>query len=345
MPPEPFPEGAETEGMDPKKNYYETLGLSEGASADEIRKAFRKLARKYHPDVNPGDKGAEAKFKEINEAHEVLRDPKKRQEYDAIRSGVFAGGGGSGPFRWTGGPGIDFGSGGPWGQSVDLEDLFGDLLRGGGAGQRFGRGSDLTLELTVDFLEMAKGAVRDLRYRRPRSCASCGGSGRSGRTRCAACAGRGQVESEERIKVKIPAGAKDGARIRVAGKGEGPGGSGPSGDLLILLRVLPHPHFRREGRDVLIDLPIHYSEAVQGARIPVPTIDGPVTVAIPPGSSTGRKLRLKGKGLPDPGKGAARGDQYVILQVAVPGVQSKEFLDLVEKIRGFEDPNLRAGWN
>lgn len=313
--------------MDPKKNHYETLGLPEGASADEVRKAFRRLARKYHPDVNPGDKGAEAKFKEINEAHEVLSDPKKRQEYDAFRSGVFTGGGG------------------PWGQSIDIEDLFGDLLRGGMAGQRFGRGSDLTLELSVDFLEMARGAVRDLRYRRPRACASCEGTGRSGRSRCAVCAGRGQVESEERIKVKIPAGAKDGSRIRVAGKGEGRGGSGTSGDLVILLRMIPHPHFRREGQDVLIDLPIHYSEAVQGARIPVPTIDGPVTVTIPPGSLSGRKLRLKGKGLPDPGKGSARGDQYVILQVAVPGVRSEEFLELVEKIRRFEDPNLRGGWN
>lgn len=331
--------------MDPKKNYYQTLGLPEGASADEVRKAFRRLARKYHPDVNPGDKEAEAKFKEINEAHEVLRDPKKRQEYDAFRSGAFTGGPGSGPFRRTWGTGADPEGGGPWGQPFDIEDLFGDILRGGGAGRRFGRGSDLTLELTVDFLEMAKGAVRDLRYRRPRACGSCGGTGRSGRSRCAACGGGGQVESEERIKVKIPAGAKDGSRIRVAGKGEGRGEPGASGDLVILLRMIPHPRFRREGQDVLIDLPIHYSEAVRGARIPVPTIDGPVTVTIPPGSSSGRKLRLKGKGLPDPGKVSARGDQYVTLQVAVPGARSKEFLDLVEKIRGFEDPNLRGGWN
>lgn len=331
--------------MDPKKNYYETLGLSEGASADEVRKAFRRLARKYHPDVNPGDKGAESKFKEINEAHEVLSDPKKRQEYDAFRSGVFPGAAGNGPFRWSWGTGADPGEGAPWGQSVDLEDLFGDILRGGGAGQRFGRGNDLTLELSVDFFEMARGAVRDLRYRRPRACASCGGTGRSGRKPCAACAGRGQVEIEERIKVKIPAGAKDGSRIRVAGKGEGRGGPGTSGDLVILLRMISHPHFRREGQDVRIDLPIHYSEAVQGAKIPVPTIDGPVTVSIPPGSSSGRTLRLKGRGLPDPGKGSARGDQYVVLQVAVPGERSKEFLELVEKVRRFEDPNLRAGWN
>lgn len=329
--------------MDPKKNYYEMLGLPEGASADEVRKAFRRLARKYHPDVNPGNPGAEAKFKEINEAHEILGDPKKRQEYDVLRSGAFTGGSGSEPFRWSWGPGT--GGGGPFGQSVDLDDLFGDLLRGGGAGRGFDRGSDLTLDLSVDFLEMARGAVRDLRYRRPRTCASCGGSGRSGRRPCASCAGRGRFESEERIKVKIPAGAKDGSRIRVAGKGEGRGGSGASGDLVILLRILPHPFFRREGRDVRVDLPVHYSEAVLGAKVSVPTIDGPVTVTVPPGSSSGRTLRLKGKGLPDPGGGGERGDQYVTLQVTVPGTRSKEFLDLVEKVRKFEDPKLRGGWN
>lgn len=331
--------------MDPKKDYYEILGLSDGASEDEVRKAFRRLARKYHPDVNPGDKEAETKFKEVNEAHEVLRDPKKRREYDAYRSGAFAGGEGNGPFRWSWGAGADPGGGAQWGDTIDLEELFGDLLRGGGAGRRVGRGADLSLELPVDFLEMARGAVRELRYRRPRGCAACEGSGRSGRNRCAACAGKGQVESEERIKVKIPAGARDGARIRVAGRGEGRAVPGMSGDLVLLLRMIPHPHFRREGRNVLIDLPIHYSEAVQGARIPVPTIDGPVNVTIPAGSSSGRKLRLKGKGFPDPGKGSARGDQYVILQVAVPGTQSKEFLELVEKLRRFEDPNLRGGRN
>ncbi len=329
--------------MDPKKNYYDTLGVPEGASAEEVRKAFRRLARKYHPDVNPGDKAAEAKFKEINEAHEVLGDPKKRKEYDAFRSGAFSGGAGGGPFRWNWATGGDPSGGAAWGHPQEFEDLLGDLL-GGGEG-RFGRGSDLVLELPIDFLEMARGGVRELRYRRPRACAACGGSGRSGRSRCPSCAGRGQVDMEERIQVKIPAGAKDGSRIRVAGRGEERGGKGSSGDLVLLLRVIPHPRFRREGQDVVIDLPIRYSEAVLGAKIPVPTVDGPVTLTIPPGSSGGRKLRLKGKGLPDPGKGSARGDQYVVLQVAVPGTRSKEFLDLVEKMRRFEDPNLRGERN
>lgn len=330
--------------MDPKKNHYETLGLSEGASADEVRKAFRRLARKHHPDVNPGDKGAEAKFKEINEAHEVLSDPKKRQEYDAIRKGVFTGGFGEGPFHWTTGEGPWSGARVSWGDPGDIEEIFGDLLRGGGPGAGIGRGSDLTLELSVDFLDMARGTVREILYRRPKACRTCRGSGRSGRSRCSACGGRGQTESEERIQVKIPAGAKEGSRIRVAGKGEGREGSGKSGDLLILLRTIPHPFFRRDGQDVILDLPVQYSEAVEGAKISVPTIDGPVSVTVPPGTSSGKKLRLKGRGFPDPGS-SARGDQYVILQVAVPGDRSKEFLELVGRIRKFEDPNLRSGWN
>jgi molecular chaperone DnaJ len=329
--------------MDPKKNYYEALGLPEGASGEDVRKAFRRLARKFHPDVNPGDKAAEARFKEINEAHEVLRDPKKRQEYDAIRKGVFAGGAGEGPFRGGWG-GFDPADRISWGRAVDADDLFADLLRGGRFGPGFARGHDLTLELRVEFLDMARGAVREIAYRRPRRCGACRGTGRSGRNRCPACGGSGSIETEERIKVRIPPGAEDGARIRVAGKGEAGEGSAPAGDLLIHLRMVPHPYFRREGRDIYLDVPVHYSEAARGARITVPTIDGPVTVTVPPGSSSGRKLRLKGRGVAGAGT-TARGDQYAVLQVVVPREQSGEFLELVEKLRRFEDPNLRSGWN
>jgi curved DNA-binding protein len=151
------------------------------------------------------------------------------------------------------------------------------------------------------------------------------------------------VQQEEKIKVKIPAGAQEGSKIRVAGKGEETA-PGRSGDLVITLRMIPHPYFRREGNDILLDVPIHYSEAVKGAKISVPTIDGPVMMSIPPGSSSGRKLRLRGKGVPAPGT-TSRGDQYVILHVAVPGTHSEEFHKLVEKIASFEDPNLRVGWN
>ncbi len=330
--------------MDPKKNYYEILGVAENASPDEIRTAFRRLAKKHHPDVNPGDKAAEGRFKEVNEAHEVLGDEKKRAEYDAIRKGVFTGGSGAGgPFRWHSGPGVDA-RGYSYGEAFDLGDVFGDLFRGGGARHAAPRGADLTMELSVDFLDMAKGAVRELQYLRPAACPACRGTGRSNRRPCAQCGGGGFTERIERIKVRIPAGARDGSTIRVPGKGGDAAGPGGRGDLVVLLRMVPHPYFRREGDDIYIDLPITYSEAVKGAKISVPTIDGPVTVSVPAGSSSGRTLRLKGRGVAAP-RGALRGDQYVVLQVAVPKKQSKEFLSLVERLAAFEDPNLRSGWN
>jgi DnaJ-class molecular chaperone len=332
--------------MDPKKNYYEILGVPGNAKEEEIKKAFRRQAKKYHPDFNPGDKSAESRFKEVNEAHEVLSDRKKREEYDAIRSGAFTGGfRQGGPSGWPGGFGFEPGGGGVHTETVDFEEILGDLLRGGRAGFVQGaRGRDVHAEIAVEFLDMARGAVREIRYNRPRTCASCGGTGRTGRRGCPQCLGSGALEREERVKVKIPAGARDGSKIRVAGKGEEIAPPGRNGDLLITLRTVPHPFFRREGDDVLLDVPIRYSEAVKGAKIPIPTIDGTVTVSIPPGSSSGRRLRLRGKGLPSPGT-AARGDQYVILHVAVPASRSEEFLKLVDRIAEFEDPNLRGGWN
>jgi molecular chaperone DnaJ len=330
--------------MDPRKNYYDLLGVSENATDDEIRKAFRRLAKKCHPDVNPGDKAAESRFKEINEANEILSDRKKREEYDAIRKGVSPGGfGDGGPFRWAGGPGFDPG-GYPQGEVFDFGDLFGDLLRGGGVGQAGGRGADLAMDLPVDFLDMARGAVRDLQYRRPKVCPGCRGSGRAGRRGCPQCGGAGVTEHVERIKIRVPAGARDGSTIRVGGKGGEGGDPGRNGDLVIRLRMIAHPYFRREGNDIFLDAPVTYSEAVKGARISVPTIDGPVTVSVPAGSSSGRKLRLKGRGVPLPG-GGPRGDQYVVLQVTVPKEQTKEFLSLVDRLAAFEDPNLRGGWN
>ncbi len=336
--------------MDPRKNYYEALGLLENASEDDIRKAFRRLAKKYHPDVNPGNKSAETKFKEINEAHEVLSDAKKRAEYDAIRKGAYAGWGGAGesPFGRRGGAGGfgGFGRGGPfrYEETVDFGDIIGDLLRGQGGLGRGARGGDLSLELEVDFLDMARGAVKVVSYSRPRACPSCGGTGRSGRRGCVDCLGAGVKPVTESLKVKIPAGARDGASIRVPGKGEEGAARGPAGDLVIRLKMIPHPYFRRSGSDILVDVPIHYSEAVNGAKIRIPTIDGPVTVTVPPGSSSGVKLRLKGKGVPAPGT-SGRGDQYAVLHVAVPGARSEEYLKLVERLKAFEDPNLRRGWN
>ncbi len=332
--------------MDPRKNYYETLGVPGDASVDDVRKAFRRLAKKYHPDVNPGNKAAEAKFKEINEAHEVLSDPKKRAEYDAVRKGAYAGweGAGAGPFgRRTRGGG--FGRGGPFGyeETVDFGDIIGDLLRGQGGFGGAARGGDLSMEMEVDFLDMARGAVREISYHRPAACPACGGTGRAGRRGCPECLGAGVKSVPETIKVKIPAGAQDGASIRVPGKGGGAEAGGRAGDLVIRLSMRPHPYFRRSGSDILVDVPVNYSEAVNGAKITVPTIDGPVTVTVPPGSSSGVKLRLRGKGVPAPGK-TGRGDQYAVLHVAVPGIRSEEFQRLVERLKEYEDPDPRRGW-
>ncbi len=325
--------------MDPGKDYYAALGVPVGATDEEIRKAFRKAARKFHPDVNPGDRAAEAKFKEINEAHEVLRDPKRRAEYDAIRQGAGAGFGG----RGMGGAGTE----GPFYREeiFDLGDLLGGLFGGGGAGfgQGAARGEDLTVEASVDFLDMARGAVREISFRRPMACGSCGGTGRSGRRPCPSCGGSGVTGADETLKVRIPAGARDGASIRIPGRGAETA-PGRSGDLVVRLRMLPHPVFRRSGNDILVDLPVHFSEAVRGAKVKVPTIDGPVTMTIPRGASSGTKLRLRGKGVPVPGR-PGRGDQYVTLQVAVPKTRSEEFLRLVERLSEFEDPNLRGSWN
>jgi molecular chaperone DnaJ len=319
--------------------------VPEAAGEEDIRRAFRRLAKKYHPDMNPGDKGAETKFKEINEAHEVLSDRKKREEYDAIRKGVFTGGfgRGGGPREWTGG----FDRGDIFGRRevFDFEDVLGDLLGGGrSVFTQGGIGRDIQMELAVDFLDMARGAEREVQYVRPAACPICGGSGRGDRRICPGCRGAGVRETPERVAVRIPPGARDGSTIRVPGRGES--GRRKNGDLVIRLRMIPHPYFRRDGHDIHLDVPIHYSEAVKGAKIKVPTIDGPVTVTVPPGSSSGRKLRLKGKGAPVPGQ-AGRGDQYITLQVVVPpsGDARKEFLDLVDRIAAYEDPNLRREWN
>lgn len=331
--------------MDPRKDYYSILGVPENAKEEEIKKAFRRLAKKHHPDVNPGDKSAEARFKEINEANEVLSDRKKREEYDAVRRGAFSGGfRQEGPFGGPGGFGFEPGGRVYHTETIDFDEILGDLLRGGRGGFAQGvQARDVHAEVAVDFLDMAQGVVREIRYHRPRACAACGGTGRSGRKGCPRCLGSGTVQQEERVKVKIPAGAQDGSKIRVPGKGEETA-PGRSGDLVITLRMIPHPYFRREGNDILLEVPIHYSEAVKGAKISIPTIDGPVMVSVPPGSSSGRKLRLRGKGVPAPGT-TSRGDQYVILQVAVPATRSEEFQKIVEKIAAFEDPNLRGGWN
>lgn len=265
------------------------LGLARGASAEEVSRAFKKLARKYHPDVNPGDKKAEEKFKEFSEAYQVLSDPEKKKKYDRYGSADFEGFPGGG----AGGGGFDVN---------DLGDIFGDLFGGGikppgGRAKRSGfryqhvgseRGQDLRFSIQLDLLEALKGAEKTIRL--PNGVA---------------------------FKVKIPAGVVDGAKVRLAGRGEPGLHGGEAGDLYIEPKILPHPFFRRNGDDLEMDLPITLTEALEGGKIRVPTLEGAVELKISPHSQSGQKLRLKGKGPPHMHT-KTRGDLYVILQIKLP---------------------------
>jgi curved DNA-binding protein len=297
------------------RDYYEVLGLSKGASEADIKKAYRKLARQYHPDRNPGDKNAEARFKEVQEAHDVLSDPTKRAQYDRYGFAGPQGGGAGGPFRWggaAGGGGPQFDAG-----AFDAEDL-GELLRRFGMGGMGMGGEDLggrrtrgrarrqapaeaEAEATIPFLTAARGGKVSL---------SINGS---------------------QVELKVPAGIEEGKRLRLAG--QGPGG----GDLLLKIHVEPHPYFRREGNNVVVEVPISLAEAALGARVDVPTLDGEhLTVKVPPGTSSHARLRLRGKGI-------AGGDQLVEIKIAVPKVEDARARELVEELARLHPQSPRAG--
>jgi curved DNA-binding protein len=300
--------------MPPEKerDLYAVLGVARDADAETLRKAYRKLARRYHPDVNPGDKSAEDKFKQISEAYDVLSDATKRRNYDefgeiSLQGGFDAEqarrareafgarfgtgeGPGAGYRTFRGGEAFEFG---------DLDDLLGRFGFGGrgASGRAAGlRGADVEATLELDFLEAARGGEKRISLQL---------AGEDGRLR------------SETLTVRIPPGVADGGRIRLRGKG-GPGlGGGPAGDLWAHVRVRPHPVFRRDGRNVSIDVPVTVAEAVRGAKIEVPTLDGRATLTVPPGTDSGQKLRLRGKGIPDPA-GGEPGDLYVVIQIRVP---------------------------
>lgn len=375
-------------------DYYQILGVSRTASADEIKKAFRKLARKYHPDVNPGDKSAEEKFKQLNAAFEVLSDERKRKLYDefgneaaqfgfdekkatqyrAYKAAQAAGGGM--PFGGGGGgPGVDF----------DLGDIFGDIFGRAGAGgvdfgEVFGRaggggraagptpGEDITATLTLSFNEALTGVERSISLQRPgrcqrcqgagqvgtpSTCATCGGTGKvrrsgvlgmntagtcptcrgTGRAAppCPSCQGSGVVDETARLTVKIPAGVHTGSKVRLSGAGAAGSRGGPPGDLYIETIVAEHPLVRREGDDLYMDLPVTVSEAMLGAEVRVPTFQGEVTVKVPEGSQSGRRMRLRGRGAPSL-KGGPVGDLYLTLQVKVPERPSTEARKAAEEL-------------
>src|SRR5207253_3208140 len=364
-----------------KQDYYELLGVPRKASAKDIRSAFRKLARKYHPDLNPGDKSAEEKFKQLQEAYDVLSDSKKRQMYDqygfyseSLPPGGPGGAGGHGGeqdvnFDFDG---FDFGGGsGAAGGGPSFRDLFSQFFSGGRGGAAMEPehepGGDLEYQIEIDFWDAVRGAIKKLSITRldtcetchgtgavgtPQTCDVCGGTGtirqtagkmkfnvpctRCGgtgklRTVCKTCGGEGRVRRSETIDVRIPAGVANGGRVRVPGKGNSGTMGAPPGDLYLRVVVKPHEFFERRGDDLYTKIPVTVSEATLGAKIEVPTIDGRALVRIPPGTNSGKTLRLKEKGVPSARNGA-RGDQYVEIQVLVPPPTDERVRNLMKEL-------------
>ena len=291
--------------MTTKKDYYEILGIPRTASEKEIKAAYRKLARKYHPDVNPGDKASEDRFKEVGEAFAVLGDTEKRATYD--RGGHEAFAPGFDPFESFRG-----GDAGGFGGAFTIEDLF-DMFGGGGSGRRgrtrARRGQDLQFEASIPFVEAVRGSTLELNI--PRN------------------SGHGVVE--ERVKVRIPPGIDDGGQVRIPGKGGAAHGGGPAGDAYLHIRVTPHPLFRREGRDIHCDVPVGSAKASLGGTVDVPTLDGRATITLPAGTRSGQKMRLKGRGVPAAG-GRPAGDLIVVIQIAPPRHLDDRSRELLEEL-------------
>jgi molecular chaperone DnaJ len=334
-----------------KRDYYETLGVQRGASEQDLKSAFRRLAKEHHPDRNPGDTASEQKFKSINEAYEVLKDPQKRAAYDQFGHAAFEGGRGG-----QGGFGPDFASS----MSDIFDDLFGEFMGGRRGGrQRSGRerGADLRYNMEITLDEAFAGKTAQIRVptsvgcetcsgsgakpgTQPSSCAMCGGAGKvrasqgfftiertcpscQGRGEvisdpCSGCAGSGRVTKERTLSVNIPAGVEDGTRIRLAGEGEAGLRGGPAGDLYIFLSIKPHEFFRRDGADIFCRVPISMTTAALGGQIDVPTVDGGKTrVKVPEGCETGKQFRLKSKGMPIL-RSKVQGDMYIQVEVETP---------------------------
>jgi DnaJ-class molecular chaperone len=316
------------------KDYYKILGIARGASADDIKKAFRKLARKYHPDVNPGNKLAEEKFKEINEAYEVLSDPEKRQKYDTLGPNwqeQFGPSPAGGPRRRatsqstrTGGRSFsyEFDSNGP----SNFSDFFDTLFGRGGVRQdiRKRAGDNIEQPVEISFQEAYLGGSRTFNIQSTEVCPVCQGTGEvSGRV-CSNCAGQGMVPRNKRIQVKIPAGVDNGSRIRVAGEGQPGIGGAPRGDLFLVISVKPDPTFERKGDDLYVDVPVELAEAMLGGEVAVPTPDGRrLLLTIPLETQNDRLFRLAGKGMPRL-RGEGNGNLYARAKVVLPTNLSDE---------------------
>ncbi len=319
------------------KEYYEVLGVPRTATADEIKKAYRTLARKYHPDVNPDDPTAEDKFKELNEAYEVLSDPEKRKRYDELGSGWQPGADFTPPPGWErvrtdlGDAGDRFGGG----RAGDFSDFF-EAFFGGARGHRAGpgfamRGADVEADLSLALENIQRGTTRTLTFQTAERCPTCGGTGTQDDHLCPICRGAGVVRRPNSLDVHIPIGIREGSVIRLAGQGEPGTGNAPAGDLYLRVHVVPHPLFAVVGDDDLqLELPVAPWEAALGAKVTVSTLDGPVAMTIPPGTQGGQRLRLRGKGLQRRDGGS--GDLYVKLKIVVPQKLTAAERELFEKL-------------
>jgi DnaJ-class molecular chaperone len=328
------------------RDYYEVLGVARTASDAEIKKAYRKLARKYHPDVNPGDKRAEEKFKELSEAYEVLSDSDKRKKYDQLGENWKAGSDFTPPPGWEnvrveyGDLGDVFG-GSTGGFSDFFQSIFGERTRAARGGAGFAmRGSDVEAEIELTLEEAHRGSKKSLSFQATQTCPTCGGSGTVGGQRCGTCRGAGVVLQPKTLDVNIPPGLRDGSVVRLEGQGEPGAGGARSGDLYLRVRLLPHPVFKLVGEDdVQVELPISPWEAVLGARVTVPTLEGSVEVTIRPGTRGGQRLRLREQGLNRRQRG--RGDQFVKLQIVVPTTLTATERELFERLAAESSFNPR----
>ena len=385
--------------MASRPDYYKTLGVGKKATPEEIKKAYRNLARKYHPDTNPDDKRAEERFKEISQAHDVLGDPDKRKQYDS----------GSGPFATGGGPGGGFGGFGNFdfdGSSMGdiLSNLFGGAGGSGGPGGRAGRsapagagrrarverGNDLEAQVSITFDQAISGAQIPLQvpmrttcgtchgtgakpgttptvcprcegrgvesqgqgmFSISQPCSLCGGSGTVIEDPCPTCHGSGAVRTIKRMRVNVPAGVRDGGRIRLAGKGEPGLGGGPPGDLYLIVHVSPSPVFARKGNNLEVEVPLSIPEALRGAEVQVPTLNGAKTLRVAPGTKHGTVQRLRGEGPPTPGTGSpparagsqSKGDIHYRFMIDVPKELNAEQAEAVDALAKTLDGDPRAG--
>ena len=323
------------------RDYYETLEVPRGATEEEIRKAYRKLARKHHPDVNRSDKSAEEKFKEINEAYQVLSDPEKRKRYDQLGANWKAGSDFTPP-PGSQGAGAGEGAGfrdfsdifgaerGPGGFSDFFESLFGARAGGREATSRR-RGQSITAEIALTLEEAHHGGTHSISFEGTETCPECGGTGRKDGKVCLKCHGAGVVQGSRTFDVRIPPGMRTGSIIRLAGQGEPGSGGAPPGDLLLRVQIKPHRLFRLVGEEsVEIEFPVAPWEAALGAKVEVPTLDGPVEMTIRAGTQGGQKLRLRGQG---PNKrGGGRGDEYVRIKIVIPPKLTSREKALFEKL-------------